>query len=74
MVLNIFLLVWMYSVKKADMIPLKDREQITTTKAFKKILDNMGIPKTIYSDQGSEFKNNTFQKLLDKVTTNIKYK
>ena len=26
----------------------------------------MGIPKTIYSDQGSEFKNNTFQKLLDK--------
>ena len=38
--------------KKADMIPLKDREQITTTKAFEKILDNMGIPKTIYSDQG----------------------
>ena len=31
-----------------------------------KILDNMGIPKTIYSDQGSEFKNNTFQKVLDK--------
>jgi hypothetical protein len=26
----------------------------------------MGIPKTIYSDQGSEFKNATFQKLLDK--------
>ena len=52
--------------KKADMIPLKDREQSTTTKAFEKILDNIGIPKTIYSDQGSEFKNNTFQKLLDK--------
>ena len=52
--------------KKADMIPLKDREQTTTTKAFEKILENMGIPKTIYSDQGSEFKNNTFQKLLDK--------
>ena len=30
------------------MIPLKDREQTTTTKAFEKILDNMGIPKTIY--------------------------
>ena len=28
--------------------------------------DGEGIPKTIYSDQGSEFKNNTFQKLLDK--------
>ncbi len=41
--------------KKADMIPLKDREQTTTTKAFEKILDNTGIPKTIYSDQGSEF-------------------
>ncbi len=41
--------------KKADMIPLKDREQ-TTTKAFEKILDNLGIPKTIYSDQGPEFK------------------
>ncbi len=48
--------------KKADMIPLKDREQTTTTK----VLDNMGCPNTIYSDQGSEFKNNTFQKLLDK--------
>ena len=52
--------------KKADMIPLKDREQATATNAFEKILDNMGIPKTIYSDQGSEFKNNTFQKVLDK--------
>jgi hypothetical protein len=45
MVLNIYLLVWMYTVKKADMIPLMEREQITTTKAFAKILDNMGIPK-----------------------------
>ncbi len=48
------------------MIPLKDREQTTTTKAFEKILDNISIPRTIYSDQGSEFKNHTFQKLLDK--------
>jgi hypothetical protein len=48
------------------MIPLKDREQTTTTKAFEKILNNLGIPKTIYSDQGSEFKNASFQKLLDK--------
>ncbi len=42
--------------KKADMIPLKDKEQTTTTKAFEKILNKIGIPKTIYSDQGSEFK------------------
>mgnify|MGYP000193273490 CR=1 FL=1 len=52
--------------KKADAIPLKDREEDTTTNAFFKILDNKGIPKTIYQDQGSEFKNSTFQKLLDK--------
>ncbi len=48
--------------KKADMIPLKDREQTTTTKAFAKILNNIGIPKTLYSDQGSEINNNTVQK------------
>jgi transposase InsO family protein len=60
--------------KKADMIPLKDREQTTTTKAFEKILNNIGIPKTIYSDQGSEFKNNTFQKLLDKQGTKLHFK
>jgi transposase InsO family protein len=46
-------------------VPLKDREQTTTTKAFEKILNNLGIPKTIYSDQGSKFKNASFQKLLD---------
>jgi len=52
--------------KKADVIPLKDRNQDTVADAFNKILSNIGIPKTIYSDQGSEFKNATFQKLLDK--------
>ena len=52
--------------KRADAIPLKDREQSTVTDAFSKILSNMGVPATIYSDQGSEFKNATFQKLLDK--------
>jgi transposase InsO family protein len=59
--------------KKADAIPLKDREQDTSTKAFEKILSNMGVPKTIYSDQGSEFKNSTFQKLLDKHNIKIIY-
>jgi hypothetical protein len=52
--------------KNADTIPIKDRKQTSTTKAFDKILNNMGFPKTIYSDQGSEFKNASFQKLLDK--------
>ncbi len=55
------------------MIPFKDREQTTTTKAFEKILRNMGIPKTIYSDQGSEFKNASFQKLLDKHNIKITF-
>jgi hypothetical protein len=48
--------------KKADMIPLKDREQTTTTKAFKKIYNNIGIPQTVYSDQGPEFKTTHFKK------------
>jgi transposase InsO family protein len=52
--------------KKANAIPLKDHEQDIATKAFEKILNNMGVPKTIYSDQGAEFKNSQFQKLLDK--------
>jgi len=34
--------------------------------AFNKILSQKGIPKTIYSNQGSEFKNATFNKILDK--------
>jgi hypothetical protein len=52
--------------KKADVIPLKDREQSTVTTAFNKMLSSIGVPQTIYSDQGSEFKYATFQKLLDK--------
>ncbi len=34
--------------KKADMIPLKDREQTTTTRAFEEKQINLGIPKTIF--------------------------
>ncbi len=30
------------------------------------MLSTIGTPKTIYSDQGSEFKNATFHKLLNK--------
>jgi hypothetical protein len=53
------------------MLPLKGREQTTTTKAFEKILNNLGIPKSIYSDQGSEFKNASFQRFLDKHDSSI---
>ncbi|MFN9110961.1 MAG: transposase family protein, partial [Bacteroidota bacterium] len=52
--------------KKADMVPLKVRDQNTSTEAFKKILKNLGVPKTIYSDAGSEFKNKPFLDLLEK--------
>ena len=52
--------------KKADVIPLRDRYQQTATDAFNQILSHIGVPKTVYSDQGSEFENATFQKLLDK--------
>jgi hypothetical protein len=38
--------------KKADVIPLKDREQSTVATTFNKMLSTIGIPKTIYSDQG----------------------
>ncbi len=40
------------------MIPMKERDSTTSAKAFEKIFDNMGIPETTCSDQGSEFKNN----------------
>ena len=53
-------------LKKADVIPLKERDQQTMADAFNEILSHIGIPKTIYSDQGSEFKNATFHKILDK--------
>ena len=45
---------------------MKNKDKSTSVNAFKTILSHMGIPKTIYSDQGSEFKNDEFQALLDK--------
>ncbi len=50
--------------KNADVIPL--RKQSTVTTAFNMMLSTIGVPKTKFSDQGIEFKNATFQKLLDK--------
>jgi hypothetical protein len=57
--------------KKAEMIPLKTRDKETVVEAFEKILKSMGIPKTIYSDMGSEFDNKEFQKVLDKYNIKI---
>ena len=59
--------------KKADMEPMKDKESTTCNKAMEKIFDRLGIPETIYSDEGSEFTNNNFIKLLDKHKIEIIY-
>ena len=59
--------------KKADMEPMKDKEATTCNKAMEKIFDRLGIPKTIYSDEGSEFTNNSFIQLLDKHKIEIIY-
>jgi len=59
--------------KKADMEPMKDKEAVTCNKAMEKIFDRLGIPKTIYSDEGSEFTNNSFIQLLDKHKIEIIY-
>ncbi len=48
------------------MIPLKDTEQSTTTTTFLKRLNDDGIPKTMNSDQGLEFKHNTLQYSIGK--------
>ena len=50
--------------KKADMIPLKVRDQRASVNAMEEILKNLGTPKQIYSDQGAEFDNELFQALM----------
>ena len=50
--------------KKADMEPMKDKEATTCNKAMESIFKRMGIPDTIYSDEGSEFTNKKFLDLL----------
>jgi hypothetical protein len=59
--------------KRAALTPLKERDSQTTTNAFKGILNKLGIPKTIYADQGSEFKNADFNKLLKEHDIKIIY-
>ena len=46
--------------KKADMEPMKDKEASTCNKAMEAIFKRMGIPDTIYSDEGSELTNKKF--------------
>ena len=44
---------------------LKDKKCITIVKTFQKILDNsMRKPNTVWVDQGSEFYNSSFKKIV----------
>jgi hypothetical protein len=44
--------------KKADMEQMKDKDSKTCNTAIEKIFNRLGIPGSIYSDEGSEFKIN----------------
>ena len=45
--------------------PLKDKKCITIVKTFQKILDNsVRKPNTVWVDQGSEFYNSSFKKIV----------
>jgi len=50
--------------KKADIQLMKKKNEIETTNAMKIILDKMGVPESIYCDEGTEFNNKHFKKLL----------
>ena len=53
-------------LEKEDIIPHKKRDQQTVAGSLNKVLSHIEMPKTMYCDQGSKFKNATFQKILDK--------
>ena len=51
--------------KYAWVVPIKDKSAAFVTKAFEKIISDR-IPKKLWVDEGKEFYNATFKKLLDK--------
>ena len=51
--------------KYAWAVPIKDKSAASVTKAFEKIISDR-IPKKLWVDEGKEFYNVTFKKLLDK--------
>ena len=51
--------------KYAWAVPIKDKSAASVTKAFEKIISDR-IPKKLWVDEGKEFYNTTFKKLLDK--------
>ena len=59
--------------KKADMEPMKDKEAKTCNTAIEKVFNRLGIPKSIYCDEGSEFTNKSFLQILEKHKIEIIY-
>ena len=59
--------------KMADMEPMKDKEADTCTKAMENIFKRMGVPESIYCDEGSEFTNKKFLQMLDSKNIKIIY-
>ena len=59
--------------KMGDMEPLKDKEADTCNKAMDNIFKSLGIPESIYCDEGSEFTNKKFPQLLDSKNIKITY-
>ena len=59
--------------KMADMEPMKDKESDTCTKAMENIFKRLGVPETIYCDEGSEFTNKKFLQMLDSKNIKIIY-
>ena len=52
--------------KYAWAVPIKDKSAASVTKAFEKIINDR-IPNKLWVDEGKEFYNATFKKLLDKI-------
>jgi hypothetical protein len=55
------------------MEPMKDKEAKTCNAAIEKVFNRLGIPKSIYCDEGSEFTNKSFLQVLEKHKIEIIY-
>ena len=59
--------------KFADIELMKKKDEKSTTEAMEKILEKMGIPEMVYCDEGTEFNNKTFKKLMNDNNIDIIY-
>ncbi len=56
-----------FLTEKADIEPMKDKESNSTcNKAMENVFNRLGIPETIYFDEGSEFTSKIFIHLFEK--------